>query len=77
MTFQNLNGRGQLFKNDRKAGDSDPDYRGELRIEDTDYWISGWINTSKSGAKYMRLSARPRGAGDRRRDQPSTAGDIA
>jgi uncharacterized protein (DUF736 family) len=26
-----------------------------VNVEGTDYWVSSWINTSKSGQKYMSL----------------------
>jgi hypothetical protein len=51
---------GALFKNDRKVGDQDPDYRGECQIRGESFWLSGWINTSKAGRTYMRLSLRPK-----------------
>ena len=47
------NNRGPIYKNDRKEKDSDPDYKGSLNVEGVEYWVAIWVNTSKSGMKYM------------------------
>ena len=47
---------GVLFKNDKKETDSHPDYKGNAMIDGTEYWFSAWINTSKTGTKYMKTS---------------------
>lgn len=51
--------RGVLFKNDRKATERDPDYKGEAQVRGEKFWLSAWIRESKSGRKYMALSLRP------------------
>ena len=55
MDYDNHN-RGALFRND----DKDRDYNGTLDVEGTQYWISGWVRTSKNGEKYLRLSVKPK-----------------
>lgn len=52
---QRKDNSGALFKNERKESDSHPDYKGEAMIDGSEYWISAWINESKSGVKYMAL----------------------
>lgn len=53
--YDNTNS-GALFKNDEKReGKKDPDYKGSVNVEGTEYWVSSWINTAKSGKKYMAL----------------------
>jgi hypothetical protein len=54
--YEQKDNEGALFKNDKKETDSHPDYKGSAMINGTDYWVSGWINTSKAGAKYMKFS---------------------
>jgi hypothetical protein len=56
--FDNRN-RGVLF-NDRanKETDKDRDYSGNINIEGVEYWLSGWIKTSKKGLKFLSLSAK-------------------
>jgi hypothetical protein len=62
MEYDNTN-KGALFKNDDKDpnDDKDRDYFGSLDIEGTEYWLSGWVRTSKkSGKKYLSLSVKPK-----------------
>jgi|SRR6516165_8376756 hypothetical protein len=37
-----------------------PDYKGSINIGSNDFWLSAWVSTSKSGDKYLSLSARPK-----------------
>jgi hypothetical protein len=63
MTDYDNRNRGALFRNDDKDpnDDRDRDYNGTLDIEGTEYWISGWVRTSKkSGRKYLSLSVKPK-----------------
>jgi hypothetical protein len=75
MEYDNTN-RGALFRNDDKNDNQDRDYFGSLDIEGTEYWLSGWVRTSKkSGKKYLSLSIKPK------QDKPpatnkSRAGDF-
>jgi len=48
--------RGVLFKVTDKKKEKSPDYNGSINIEGTERWLSGWINTSKAGNKYLSLS---------------------
>jgi hypothetical protein len=56
--------RGSLFKNDKQKSDRDPDYTGHINVGGAEYWLSAWVNTAKSGMKYMSL-------GVRSKDQPN------
>jgi uncharacterized protein (DUF736 family) len=60
MAYEQKEGSGALFKNQEKQSDNHPDYRGNIRINGQDMWLSAWIKTSKSGTKYMSLSAQPK-----------------
>lgn len=57
--YDNTNS-GALFKNDRKETANQPDYRGNLNVNGQDFWISGWIKTSRTNVKYMSLSVQPK-----------------
>ena len=46
---------GAVFKNDRKEQEKQPDYKGSLTVNGSEYWISAWLNESKNGQKYMGL----------------------
>ena len=52
--------RGALFKNDRKDGESSPDYKGTINVDGVEHWLNGWIKESKKGDKFMSLSRRPK-----------------
>jgi hypothetical protein len=77
MTDYDDRNRGALFRNDDKDpnDDRDRDYNGTLDVEGTEYWISGWVRTSRNGKKYLSLSVKPK------QDKPpptnkSRAGDF-
>ena len=53
--YDNTNG-GALFPNDKKQKESHPDYRGNINVEGTEYWIKGWKKTAKTGMRFLSLS---------------------
>lgn len=56
MEKQQTNKKGFLFKNDNKKNENHPDYNGKIHINGKDYYLSSWINTAKSGSKYMSVT---------------------
>ena len=50
---------GVLFKNDKKEKDNNPDYKGNIRVEGQDFWLSAWIKEGKNG-KFMSFSFTPK-----------------
>ena len=56
MTGQR-DGSGALFRNDKGDNQNRPDYRGDVTIAGTKYRLSGWIKTTRDGAKYLSLAA--------------------
>lgn len=59
MDYDN-NLRGFLMKNTEKEKDTQPDYKGSVVVDGVEYWLSGWIKTSKKGDKFMSLSLQPK-----------------
>ncbi len=57
MTFDKMN-RGTLRKNDKKQEDWHPDYRGEVNVEGTDFWIDATLKQWPDGTRYMALKVR-------------------
>lgn len=61
MTYQQKDGEGSLFVNDRKQTSQHPDFSGSLTLNGTEWWISAWNKQSKDGTrKYLSLSVRPK-----------------
>ena len=57
--FDNSNS-GVLFKNDNKQSDKHADYRGEINAAGVDYWLDGWVRTSKKGTKFISFKLKPK-----------------
>lgn len=53
--YEQKDNSGAMFVNDKKESDTHPDRKGSAMIDGKEYWVSGWINTSKAGTKYMSL----------------------
>ena len=49
---------GVLFKNERKRGETSPDYTGSVTVKGTKFSLAGWIKQGKKGA-YMSLAVKP------------------
>jgi hypothetical protein len=78
MEYDNRN-RGALFRNaDKDPNDEkERDYSGTLDIEGTEYWVSGWVRTSKkSGKKYLNLSIKPKVEKPAESEKKSPAEDL-
>lgn len=47
---------GSLFRNKRREKETHPTHKGSAKIAGVEYWISAWVNESKSsGEKYFGL----------------------
>jgi len=57
--FDNSNS-GVLFKNDNKQSDKHEDYRGEVNAASVDYWLNGYVRTSKKGVKFIAFKLKPK-----------------
>src|SRR5215472_7906164 len=72
--YDNTN-RGALFRNDDKRSEKQPDYTGPLDVSGESFWISGWLNTSKKGVKYLSLAIKPNNS-EAARPKKSRADDL-
>jgi hypothetical protein len=52
VQFDNIN-RGALFRESDKQSDKDRDYSGNINVNGEEFWLSGWVKTSKKGTKYL------------------------
>jgi hypothetical protein len=73
MEYDNRD-RGALFKNNDKTEEKHPDYRGNINVDGTEYWLSAWLKTSKAGMKYMSLSIKPKEDGTAQSKRPAGGG---
>jgi len=53
------NNRGVLFRNEKKTEDKHPDWRGNININGTEFWISGWKKFTQKG-EIVSLSVQPK-----------------
>lgn len=56
MAYEMQNMKGSLFDNDKKGKESAPDYKGSIKIDNKEFWLSAWKNKSQAGADYISLS---------------------
>lgn len=60
-----------LFRNSKKEKESQPDYQGDMMWKGEKIRISGWLNESKSGTKYIKGQAQePWDGGNGSKPQP-------
>ena len=53
--YESKNNAGAIFKNN-KTKDTQPDYRGKVKVNDKEMEVSLWIKVSESGTKYFSAS---------------------
>jgi hypothetical protein len=72
--YQQKDGSGALFKNEKK-NPSQPDYRGNIRINGVDLELAAWIKKSAKGTTYMSLNAQPKREREERKEAPTARQD--
>jgi len=53
--YEQKDNSGAMFVNDKKESETHPDRKGSAMIGGVDYWVSGWLNESAKGSKYLSL----------------------
>ena len=79
MAFEHKPNSGTLFKNDRRAADSQPNAKGEALIGGVAYWVSAWTKKDKNGNPWQSLSFTPKGGAPNqptRQAVPATHDDV-
>lgn len=46
---------GVLFANAKREKETQPNAKGSAMIDNVEYWVSAWTNTSSKGVKYQSL----------------------
>lgn len=55
MAYEQKEGQGSLFKNEKKTADNQPDYTGNIMIDGVKKRIAAWLKKGNSGATFMSL----------------------
>lgn len=76
MAYEQRDGSGALFKNDKQGNEKRPDYRGDITLGGVQYEIAGWLKDGKRG-KFLSLSGKVKGERPKRDDDPVPKDDGA
>ena len=60
MAYEQKEGSGSLFRNDRKEADAQPTHTGTALIGGIEYRISAWVKTGKNDSKFFSLAFKPK-----------------
>lgn len=55
MSYDNTN-RGQIWRNDKKTHDAQPDFRGSVNVDGVEYWVSAWKRKPDANPKSPALT---------------------
>jgi uncharacterized protein (DUF736 family) len=55
-TFEHKEGKGSLLVNSYKKGDTQPDFKGSIKINGQTYQVAAWRKQTKAGAEMISLS---------------------
>ena len=78
MAYQPKEGSGSLFKNERKASETHPDFTGSIMVQGREHYLSAWTKEGKKG-KFLSVSIgkektpqgfKPAGSDDLPKDDP-------
>ena len=62
MAYEQRDGSGSLFKNDKREKDTHPNLTGTVMVGGVEYWASGWTKERANGEKWISLSFKPKEA---------------
>ena len=55
-TFEHKEGKGSLLINSFKKGETQPDFKGSIKINGHTYQVAAWRKQTKAGAEMISLS---------------------
>jgi hypothetical protein len=58
LKMEKKDNSGALFTNNKREKETHPHYQGKATINGVEYYVSSWVNESKSG-KFLSLSFKP------------------
>jgi uncharacterized protein (DUF736 family) len=53
--YEQKEGQGSLFRNDKKGNEKAPDYRGSIKVSNRTFTVAGWVKDAKNGSKFLSL----------------------
>lgn len=56
MAYETKPNTGAIFKNEKKANEKHPDYRGTINVDGKEKEIALWLKESHKGVKYFSVS---------------------
>ena len=56
MSNYDNNNRGAIWINDKKVKDTQPDFTGSVRVDNKDYFFSGWNRKPDAGPRSPEMS---------------------
>ena len=60
MGYEQREGQGSLFVNDRKQSETHADYQGSIMVGGVEYWLNGWKKETRDGKRWLSLSMKPK-----------------
>ena len=70
MAYEQKEGQGSLFKNDKRESDRHPNLTGSITIAGAKFWLSAWTKQRENGDKWISLAAKPADASPKAKDAP-------
>lgn len=74
MAWEQREGSGSLFLNDKKGNERAPNYRGDILLDGVVYELAGWVKTTQKGDKFLSLAGKPK---EEKKEAPKSIGSIA
>lgn len=70
MSYEQKEGQGVLFTNDKQGNESRPDWKGIVTVNGAQMEIAAWNKASRAGAKYLSISIKPKQQRQQRQPEP-------
>jgi hypothetical protein len=59
MAFETRDNSGNLFRNDKREKENQPNATGRAKIDGKEYFVSAWTKEDRNGNKFQSLSFKP------------------
>jgi hypothetical protein len=77
MAYETKPGQFNLFKNEEKTDDKQPDYKGKgMALDGTECWISAWVKRPEGKKPYFSISIQPKVAKQNNSDVVKVVAEV-